>query len=141
MATGSKRKRNYANEYLIRIARGLTGGKSRSQARGHARAVDLPSNASPQPFKRSEPLEDALKLMEVDLTGYEEWLWLYALRRGYGAALRRIDTLRLRRRIKTSQGGARIGAEANDRYIHFCSRWGSVGQCVAWRAALPRALN
>ena len=47
MASKSKRKRNYAKEYLIRIARGLAGGKSRSQARGHARAADLPSNASP----------------------------------------------------------------------------------------------
>ena len=49
MATESKRKRNYATEYLIRIARGLAGGKSRSQARGHARAVDLPSTALPNP--------------------------------------------------------------------------------------------
>jgi hypothetical protein len=64
MASKSKRKRNYAKEYLIRIARGLASGKSRPQARGHARAADLPSNASPQPFKRAEPLEDALKLMK-----------------------------------------------------------------------------
>jgi hypothetical protein len=64
MGSNSKRKRNYAYEYLIRIARGLAGGKSRSQARGHARAADLPSNASPLPFKRSEPLEDALKFMK-----------------------------------------------------------------------------
>jgi hypothetical protein len=33
--------RHYAKEYLIRIARGLAGGKSRSQARGHARAADV----------------------------------------------------------------------------------------------------
>ena len=68
MASKPKRKRkktrNYALEYLIRIARGLAGGKSRSQARGHARAADLPGNAGGQPFKRSEPLEDALKLHE-----------------------------------------------------------------------------
>jgi hypothetical protein len=64
MATESTRKRNYATEYLIRIARGLAGGKSRSQARGHARAVDLSGTTAPQPFKRSEPLEDALKLMK-----------------------------------------------------------------------------
>jgi hypothetical protein len=63
MASKSKRKRNYAKEYLIRIARGLASGRSRSQARGHARAGDLSSNASPQTFKRSERLEDALKLM------------------------------------------------------------------------------
>jgi hypothetical protein len=53
MASNPKRIRDYAKEYLIRIARGLAGGKSRSQARGHARAVDLPSTAAPQPFKRS----------------------------------------------------------------------------------------
>ena len=71
MASNSKRKRNYAKEYLIRIARGLAVGKSRSQARGHARAADLPSNASPQPFKRSEPLEDALKLMKKGVSQKE----------------------------------------------------------------------
>jgi hypothetical protein len=64
MASNPKRIRNYAKEYLIRITRGLAGGKSRSQARGHARAADLPSNTRPQPFKRSEPLEDALKRMK-----------------------------------------------------------------------------
>ena len=71
MASNPKRKRNYAKEYLIRIARGLAGGKSRSQARGHARAVDLPSSTSPQPFKRSEPLEDALKLMKKGVSQKE----------------------------------------------------------------------
>ncbi len=56
--------RNYAKEYLIRIARGLGGGKSRSQAYGHAKATDLSGDASQQSFKRSEPLEDALKQMK-----------------------------------------------------------------------------
>jgi hypothetical protein len=71
MASKPKRKRNYAKEYLIRIARGLAGGKSRSQARGHARAADLPSNSSRQPFKRSEPLENALKLMKTGVSQKE----------------------------------------------------------------------
>jgi hypothetical protein len=71
MATGPKRKRNYHEEYLIRKARGLAAGKSVSQARGHARAADLPSNASPQSFKRSEPLEDALKLMKKGVSQKE----------------------------------------------------------------------
>jgi hypothetical protein len=71
MASKSNRKRNYAKEYLIRIARGLAGGKSRAQARGHARAADLPSNTSPQPFKRSEPLEDALRLMRKGVSQKE----------------------------------------------------------------------
>jgi hypothetical protein len=68
MASKPKRKRkktrNYPLEYLIRTARGLAAGKSLSQARGHARAADLPDNTIPQPYKRSEPLEDALKLMK-----------------------------------------------------------------------------
>jgi len=71
MASNPKRIRDYAKEYLIRIARGLAGGKSRSQARGHAKASDLASNASPQPFKRSEPLEDALKLMKKGVSQKE----------------------------------------------------------------------
>ena len=71
MASNPKRIRDYAKEYLIRIARGLAGGKSRSQARGHAKAADLASNASPQPFKRSEPLEDALKLMKKGVSQKE----------------------------------------------------------------------
>jgi hypothetical protein len=65
MASKPKRKRHYAKEYLIRIARGLAGGKGRSQARGHARAADVSGSVSPQPFKRSGPLENALKVMGV----------------------------------------------------------------------------
>jgi hypothetical protein len=75
MATGSKRKRektrNYALEYLIRKARGLEDGRSLAQARGHARAVDLPNATTPQPFKRSEPLENALKLMKQGVSQRE----------------------------------------------------------------------
>jgi hypothetical protein len=71
MASNLKRIRDYAKEYLIRIARGVAGGKSRSQARGHAKAADLASNTSPQPFKRSEPLEDALKLMKKGVSQKE----------------------------------------------------------------------
>jgi hypothetical protein len=75
MASKSKRKqkktRNYALEYLIRKARGLENGRSLSQARGHARAADLPSNTGPQPFRRSEPLEDALKLMKQGVSQRE----------------------------------------------------------------------
>jgi hypothetical protein len=68
MAPNRKRIRDYAKEYLTRITRGLAGGKSRSQARGHARAVDLPSDTGSQPFKRSEPLENALKLMKTGVS-------------------------------------------------------------------------
>ena len=71
MASKPKRKRNYRQEYLIRKARGLAAGKSLSQARGHARAVDLPGRVSPQPFRRSEPLENALKLMKTGVSQKE----------------------------------------------------------------------
>jgi hypothetical protein len=51
MASKSKRKQNHVKEYLIRIARRLTRGKSRSQARGHARAMDVWDKCSPSfPF-------------------------------------------------------------------------------------------
>ena len=64
MASKPKRKRNYHEEYLIRKARGVAAGKSVSQARGHARAADLPSATASQPFKRSARLEAGLKLMK-----------------------------------------------------------------------------
>ena len=51
-------------QYLIRKARGLAAGKCLSQARGHARAIDLADQAPPQPFNRSSVLENALKLMK-----------------------------------------------------------------------------
>ena len=66
-----KKTRNYALEYLIRKARGREDGRSLAQARGHARAVDLPSTTTPQPFKRSEPLENALKLMKQGVSQRE----------------------------------------------------------------------
>jgi hypothetical protein len=71
MAPKSKRNRNYAKEYLIRIARGLAGGKSRAQARGHARATDLEETARRQPFDRSNALENALKLMKQGVSQRE----------------------------------------------------------------------
>jgi hypothetical protein len=71
MATGPKRKRNHPEEYLIRKARGLAAGKSLSQARGHARAADLPGTAIPQPFERSEPLEGALRLIKQGVSQKE----------------------------------------------------------------------
>jgi hypothetical protein len=64
MATKSKRKRDYRREYQTRIARGMASGKSRSQARGHASAIDLPKRESPLPIDRQNKLEKALKLMK-----------------------------------------------------------------------------
>jgi hypothetical protein len=70
MATRSKRIRDFKQEYLARIARGLASGKSRSQARGHTRASDLP-HASPLPFEKENTLEKALKLMKQGATQKE----------------------------------------------------------------------
>jgi hypothetical protein len=70
MATKSKRIRDFKQEYLARIARGLASGKTRSQARGHARAGDLP-HASPLPFEKENRLEKALKLMKQGTTQKE----------------------------------------------------------------------
>jgi hypothetical protein len=64
MASKSKRKRNYAKEYAIRIARGLASGKSRSAARGHTKASDLTQRNAPLFKDRREPIEWALKLMK-----------------------------------------------------------------------------
>jgi len=66
-----KRIRNYVREYQIRIAQGLAGGKSRSEARGHARATDLEETARRQPFDRSNALENALKLMKQGVSQRE----------------------------------------------------------------------
>jgi hypothetical protein len=75
MVSKSKRKqkktRNYVLEYLIRKARGLAAGKSLAQARGHSRAIDLPGQGESQPFKRSSPLENALKLMKQGVSQRE----------------------------------------------------------------------
>jgi hypothetical protein len=49
------------------VAQGLAGGKSRAQARGHARAIDLADLAAPQPFDPTKALERALKLMKHGL--------------------------------------------------------------------------
>ena len=67
LSTGSKsrtsnRNRDYRAEYAARISRGLASGKSRSAARGHPRAIDLPT-ASPSPVNRNDPRERALRLM------------------------------------------------------------------------------
>jgi len=70
MATKWKRIRDFKQEYLARIARGLASGKSRSQARGHARAGDLP-HASPLPFEKENWLEKAQKLMKQGATQKE----------------------------------------------------------------------
>jgi hypothetical protein len=55
----------------VREARGLEDGRSLAQARGHARAGDLPITTTPQPFKRSEPLENGLKLMKQGVSQRE----------------------------------------------------------------------
>jgi hypothetical protein len=66
-----KRIRNYVREYQIRIAQGLGSGRSRAQARGHARAADLGGSARRQSFDRSNALENALKLMKQGVSQRE----------------------------------------------------------------------
>ena len=61
------RRRNYAAEYQRRLAKGFAAGKSRSAARGHARAIDLPK-PPPGPINRDDPRERALKMMRAGAT-------------------------------------------------------------------------
>ncbi len=56
------RKRDFKLEYQKRVERGLSAGKSRSAARGHARAIDLPK-PSPRPIDQKASLERALAKM------------------------------------------------------------------------------
>ncbi|MDB5595658.1 MAG: hypothetical protein JWM36_2619 [Hyphomicrobiales bacterium] len=67
MATNQTRTRDYTKEYQARIARGLAVGKSRSQARGHAKAGDTRSEVR-APFDKDDPLERALKLIKKGAT-------------------------------------------------------------------------
>lgn len=61
------RNRNYKLEYQRRISRGLRMGKSRSAARGHARAIDLPKPDGAA-IDRSSAVERALSHMRRGLT-------------------------------------------------------------------------
>jgi hypothetical protein len=58
----SFRQRDFKLEYQKRVERGLSAGKSRSAARGHARAADLP-RPTPGPIDHKSPLEKALSRM------------------------------------------------------------------------------
>ena len=58
-----RKVRNYKVEYRRRLERGTAAGKSRSAARGHPRAADLP-RAEPRIIDRNDPRERALKLMK-----------------------------------------------------------------------------
>jgi hypothetical protein len=64
MASKSKRKRDYAREYLIRIARGLASGKTRSAARGHAKASDMTQRQASTFGGKRDRFEVALRLMK-----------------------------------------------------------------------------
>lgn len=56
------RQRDYKREYQRRIERGAAVGKSRSAARGHPRAADLPKPAA-SAIDRQSPFEKALARM------------------------------------------------------------------------------
>lgn len=57
-----RKQRDFRAEYLRRVERGLKAGKSRSAARGHSRAADLPKPL-PGPIDHKSPLEKALARM------------------------------------------------------------------------------
>jgi len=57
-----RKQRDFRAEYQRRLERGLTAGKSRSAARGHPRAADLPK-LPPGPIDHKSPLEKALSRM------------------------------------------------------------------------------
>ena len=63
----SRKQRDYRTEYQRRISRGLATGKSRSAARGHSRAADLPKPA-PSSIDRDSALEQALSQMRRGLS-------------------------------------------------------------------------
>ena len=57
-----RKSRNYKLEYQRRVNRGMAVGKSRSAARGHPRAAELPK-PTPSPIDRTDRRERALKMM------------------------------------------------------------------------------
>ena len=63
----SRKQRDYRAEYQRRISRGLATGKSRSAARGHSRAADLPK-PDPSSIDRDSALERALGHMRRGLS-------------------------------------------------------------------------
>jgi len=97
MAKKSKRIRNFAEEYQKRIARGLASGKSRAQARGHARATDLPKPETLAQFNKIDALERALKLMKQGLSQKK------------AAKMAGVSTERLRRFQKQNTTSSRVG--------------------------------
>ncbi|WP_426028518.1 hypothetical protein [Brevundimonas sp. TWP2-3-4b2] len=58
-----RQRRDYRAEYQRRIERGLKSGKSRSAARGHARAEDL-GPLPPAPVERNSVYEKALRAVK-----------------------------------------------------------------------------
>jgi hypothetical protein len=57
-----KRTRDYKGEYARRIAKGLAQGRSRSQARGHAKATEAPARWSGRPIP-DERIQLALRTL------------------------------------------------------------------------------
>lgn len=58
----SFRRRNFRAEYQARVNKGLAAGKSRSAARGHPTAADLPKPSGP--INRASAMEKALARMK-----------------------------------------------------------------------------
>jgi len=64
------RNRDFKLEYQRRVERGLKAGKSKSAARGHHRAADLP-RPKPGPINHKSPLEKALAKMRRGMSQAE----------------------------------------------------------------------
>jgi hypothetical protein len=59
--TGTRKVRDFKSEYARRVAKGLAAGKSRSQARGHARAGERPRPPGPRLAAGKGPFELAVR--------------------------------------------------------------------------------
>jgi hypothetical protein len=116
MATKSKRNRNYRQEYQARIARGLASGKSRSQARGHARASDLPKRESPLPIDKQNKLEKALKLMKQGATQKQA-------ARLVGVSAEILRRFQKQNTISRRQGGRWIIVDERPVTVAMATRW------------------
>lgn len=92
-----ERHRNYKAEYQRRIASAAKRGLSRSQARGHARAIEAPLR--PKPEKSDDRLEAALKLLRQ--TGNQ----------GHAAKEAGISAERFRRFLRSNSLAERRGSQ------------------------------
>lgn len=137
-----QKQRNYQKEYQRRIERGLAAGKSRSAARGHPRAVDLPT-APPSSIDRNDPREKALKAMRQGLNQRdaaklasvsEEQLRRYRLQNTASKRSKRrwiIEDARPQAFFIVTDGQMRTATLRNDLGVTVSAYWSSVNQFLA----------